>query len=87
MAQEVLEIRRPNAALLTAAVLVVGILFGVGVTASAGHPVFGAQKMLPINCVAREGPTGRDCHQRNGLRFHSQAGVVGRGQHLFLENR
>lgn len=47
MAQKALEIRRPIAALLTAAVLAVGMVFGVGVTAWAGHPAFGAQKIGP----------------------------------------
>jgi hypothetical protein len=47
MAQEGLAIRRPIAALLTAAVLAAGILFGVGVTVWAGHPAFGAQRMSP----------------------------------------
>jgi serine protease Do len=48
MAQQAIEVRRPVAALLTAAVLVVGILAGLGVAAWAGHPVFGAQKTVPV---------------------------------------
>ena len=48
MAQAVLEIRRPVAALWTAALLIVGVVVGLGVTAWAGHPVFGAQKNVPL---------------------------------------
>lgn len=48
MMQRVLEVRRSMAALLTAALLVVGIVVGMGVTAWAGHPVFGAPKAAPM---------------------------------------
>jgi len=48
MAQGAFEIRRPMAALLTAAVLIVGIVAGLEWTAWAGHPVFGAQKTTPM---------------------------------------
>lgn len=48
MAHEAFEIRRPTAAMLAAVVLAVGVVFGVGVTAWAGHPAFGAQKTAPI---------------------------------------
>ncbi len=59
MEGEALEIRRPIAALLTAVVLAVGVVFGIGVTELAGHPAFGAQKTIPIfGAVANGQPAG-----------------------------
>jgi hypothetical protein len=66
MAQGGLAIRRPTAALLTAAVLAVGILFGVGVTAWAGHPVFGTQKMSPTSASDAKGQPAENASSGTG---------------------
>ena len=48
MTQGAFELRRSAAALLSAAVLVLGAIVGLGVAAWAGHPVLGAQNIVPM---------------------------------------
>jgi len=70
MTQAAFVIRRPTAAFLTAAVLVIGIVVGLGAAAAwAGHPVFGAQKAVPM-FVARSNGRPADV-SANGMGYAS----------------